>query len=207
MADYRLSWRRKAPDNVYVIPPPTMPEVLQFIREHPGVRWRTLLPEPTGPVNYLEIGVYRGEHIIDMSKSYCSHPDSVIYCVDPWTDYDEYPEYKGEIESAYDVFMNSMKTENLLNKVKIYRDFSHNVVPKFKDNFFDIIFIDGNHETEFVYRDGVMALSKVKPGGTIVFDDYLWPSVKEGIKKFLIDHSAQVDSIRHSISQLFVNKK
>ncbi len=184
-----------------------MPEVLQFIRENPGVRWRNLLPLPNSPINYLEIGVYKGEHIIDMSKSYCSHPDSLIYCVDPWTDYDEYPEYKGEIESAYDVFMNNMKTEKLLDKVKIYRDFSHNVVPKFKDNFFDIIFIDGNHEPDFVYQDGVMALSKVKHGGTIVFDDYLWPGVKEGIKKFLIDHSAQVDWIRHSISQLFVNKK
>lgn len=158
------------------------------------------------PINYLEIGVFKGDNVIDMTKSYCKHPNSKLYCVDPWIDYPEYREYKQQIESIYDVFIERINAENLRDKVVVYRDFSHNVVPAFQDSFFDIAFIDGNHETEFVYKDGVMALPKVKSGGTLIFDDYDWSETKKGIDDFLKDYSTQLTNIRHTKLQLFVDK-
>jgi hypothetical protein len=113
-----------------------------------------------------------------------------MYCVDPWQDYDEYPEYKGQQDLAWKSFNTNIETYGLRDKCVIKRDFSDKIVPSFQDNFFDIIFVDGNHETEFVYKDGCMAFEKVKSGGFIVFDDYglLWPQTILGIDKFLEEH-------------------
>lgn len=198
---YVLSWRRKhsnAQNNI--------DDLVKFLRENPGIRWKALLSEEDRPINYLEIGVFKGENIIDMAKSYCKHSDSKMYCIDPWIDYNEYPEYKDKIESIYDEFVKNMNNANLWDKIKVYRDFSNNIVPTFPDDFFDIAFIDGNHETEFVYKDGEMVLPKVKSGGTIIFDDYDWPHTRKGIDKFVYNHASEFKNIRHTLGQLFVDK-
>jgi predicted O-methyltransferase YrrM len=38
----------------------------------------------------------------------------------------------------------------------------------------DLVLIDANHQYEFVKRDTATALKMIKPGGVIVWDDYLW---------------------------------
>jgi hypothetical protein len=38
----------------------------------------------------------------------------------------------------------------------------------------DFIFIDGNHTAAFVLTDALMSWYTLKPGGIMVFDDYLW---------------------------------
>jgi hypothetical protein len=203
---YVLSWRRK---NQLVFDEMQMFQTngrLRWLRENPGIRWRKMLIEPTTAINYLEIGVFRGDNIIDMSKSYCKHPDSKMYCVDPWIDYEEYNEYKGKIESIHDIFIENINKQNLWDRIKVYRDFSHNVVPTLQDDFFDIAFIDGNHETDFVYKDAVMVLPKMKSGGTIIFDDYNWKDAKVGIDRFLSEYSSQLKNVRYNTYQLFVEK-
>lgn len=142
---------------------------------------------PSGPINYLEIGCADGGNAIIISKSYAHHPNSRVHCVDPWMDYDEYPEYKGKQEIAWERFNQNIQTCTDPSKFIIHRGYSDVIVPTFPDKCFDLIFVDGNHETEYVYRDGMMSLEKVKIGGYIVFDDYIyaWPQTVVGIKKFI----------------------
>lgn len=181
-------------------------ELVKFLQDNPGFHWKDKIQEKDIPINYLEIGVFRGENIIGMSKTYCKHLESKMYCVDPWIDYDEYSEYKGKLGIIYNLFVEAMNKENLWDKIVVHRDFSHNVVPTFNDDFFDIVFIDGNHETDFVYKDGVMVLPKVKSGGTIIFDDYDWPQTKIGIDKFIEEYKYQLTNLRHTPYQMFVDK-
>jgi Methyltransferase domain len=86
----------------------------------------------------------------------------------------------------------------------------HKIVPGFEDNFFDIIFVDGNHETEFVYKDGCIAFEKVKSGGYIVFDDYLpyWSQTMVGIDNFLEEYKDKIDILHKGIlfSQVILRK-
>lgn len=206
---YVLPWRRKKQNQILIGDEMNMYQLdslITFLRENPGIRWNFAIKPEYKPINYMEIGVFKGENIRDISRSYCKHPDSKIYCVDPWIDYDEYPEYKGKIETIYQQFKKNMETENLSEKIEVHRGFSHNVVPNFEDNFFDISFIDGNHETEFVYKDGIVVLPKMKSGGTIIFDDYNWPTVKTGVQKFLEENSSQLKNLRYNEFQLFVDK-
>lgn len=162
---------------------------------NPSINWSAFIPIENKPIKYLEIGVADGIHVIHISESYCQHPESKIYCVDPWQDYDEYPEYKGQQGVAWKTFNTNIAKYNLQYKCILNRGFSDKIVPTFEDIFFDIIFVDGNHETEFVYKDGCMAFEKVKSGGYIVFDDYsfLWAQTILGIDKFLEEYKDKIE--------------
>ncbi len=43
-----------------------------------------------------------------------------------------------------------------------------------KRNKFDFIYVDASHKAIDVLHDGVMSFQILKPGGSIIFDDYKW---------------------------------
>ena len=59
----------------------------------------------------------------------------------------------------------------------------------FRDHKFDLIYIDGSHESADVLSDSLFSYNLLKPGGVLIFDDYEWwwqqqQPVKAGIHKF-----------------------
>jgi hypothetical protein len=190
---------------IYIVTDPVKYRFYQqeYLRSNPGIKWRSYIPVLNTSIQYLEIGVHKGENIIDVANSYAQHPLSKIHCVDPWEDYQEYTEYKKEQPVLFDMF--KANTKHISDKCIKYRGFSDNIVPKFDDNYFDIIFVDGNHEMEFVYRDGVMSFQKVKSGGYIIFDDYsnYWPQTMTGIDRFLKEYSEWIEIIARPTSIVF----
>jgi predicted O-methyltransferase YrrM len=208
---YTLSWRR---------PKPTGKPVKfegRYFNKNCSTTWSEHIPILNVPIRYLEIGVADGGNAIHFANSYGKHPDSKIHCVDPWMDYDEYDEYKGEQEKAWNTFNKNIQNSGSVEKFVVHRGFSDAIVPTFENESFDIIFVDGNHETEFVYKDGVMALEKVKKGGYIIFDDYCfntqgtcidWAETAAGIDMFLKDYSNSIEVLEKSCSyyQVIVRK-
>jgi len=182
----------------------------RYYNKNPGINWSQFIPVPDAPIRYLEIGVADGGNAIHIANSYCKHPDSRIYCVDPWMDYEEYPEYKGLQSKAWQTVNTNIQKSGHMDKFLIHRGFSDVIVPKFQDNFFDIIFVDGNHETDYVYRDGVMALQKANSGGYIIFDDYIqsWSQTMKGIDMFLHDYKNNIEilSINNNFFQVIIQK-
>lgn len=51
------------------------------------------------------------------------------------------------------------------------------------DQSFDVVFIDSQHDTASVERDTRLAVRAVKPGGTILWHDWSYPSVRAGIER------------------------
>lgn len=172
--------------------------------------WNKIVPLEDKPINYLEIGTFYGANLISVAESYGKNPNSVLYCIDPWEDYEEYAEYKNEQESIYNTFLENIKKNNLENKVKIMKGYSHNEVPKLQDDFFDIIYIDGNHQPEYVLEDGVLAFRKLKVGGFIIFDDYGWngPDVTQrGIDAFVSAYFNRIEVLNINYNgQSFIRK-
>ena len=167
--------------------------------------WIGYVPQPSGPIRYLEIGVLCGNNVLSVESLYAAHPDSVLVCVDPWIDYGDYPEYKGVITTYYDYFCQN--TASIAQKLEVYRDYSHRVLPTLEDESFDLIYIDGNHETCYVLEDAVLAFRKLKPGGWLVFDDYEGPDVPPGIHAFLDGYRRQISPyVAHHGAQVFVRK-
>ena len=162
------------------------------------------------PINYLEIGTYYGANILSVAKTYGFHIDSKLYCVDPWEDYDDYPEYKNEQYGIYKTFMDNIDNSGEKNKIIVNRGYSNVEIPKFDDLFFDIIYIDGNHEPEYVLEDAVLSFRKLKVGGILIFDDYGWGGpdlTQKGIDGFLSGYQKRITYLGLNDSQVFLRKE
>lgn len=165
-------------------------------------------------INYLEIGAFFGANVISVAKSYCAHEDSKLYCVDPWMDYDGYSERKKyesvTQEATYETFLRNVENAGIRDKVVVNRGFSNQEVPKFEDNFFDIIYIDGNHAPEYVLEDAVLSFRKLKVGGLMIFDDYGWGGprhTKTGIEGFLMGYHRNIKLLKlNHNTQTFIVK-
>ena len=161
------------------------------------------------PIKYLEIGAFYGANIISVANTYGAHKDTKLYCVDPWLDYNEYPEYKGQQPHIYDSFLGNIERSGQKEKIVIRRGYSNTEVPKFDDDFFDMIYIDGNHEPEYVLEDAVLCFRKLKVGGIMIFDDYGWGGpdlTQRGIDGFLAGYWKRINNLGLRDSQMFLRK-
>ena len=160
-------------------------------------------------INYLEIGCFYGANLLSVANSYGLHSDSKLYCIDPWEDYDEYPEYKTEQLSIFDSFINNINNSNCKEKIIINRGYSNIEIPKFEDDFFDIIYIDGNHNSEYVLEDAVLSFRKLKKNGIMIFDDYGWGGpdlTQRGIDGFISGYHRKISYLGEKESQVFIKK-
>jgi hypothetical protein len=75
-------------------------------------------------------------------------------------------------------------------QVYIHRGYSGDILNQFPDEYFDWIYIDGNHLYEYVKKDLELSFCKTKPGGYITGDDYTkigwWQG---GVKKAVDEYS------------------
>jgi predicted O-methyltransferase YrrM len=161
------------------------------------------------PIRYLEIGTFYGANLISVAKSFGQHKESRLYCVDPWEDYDEYNEYKNQQLSIYNTFLENVEKSGEKEKIIVERGFSSNKIPQFDDEFFDIIYIDGNHEPEFVLEDAVLSFRKLKKNGIMIFDDYGWGGpdlTQRGIDGFLSAYHKRIQFLGERQTQVFIRK-
>lgn len=181
----------------------------QGIKYRLADNWFNFIPQTNTPIEYLEIGTFHGANIISVNQTYAKHPDSKLYCCDPWQDYSEYPEYKGKQDEHYTIFLNNIKATEEESKFIIKRGFSNKIIPELNDEQFDIIYIDGNHEPEFVLEDAILSFRKVKIGGYLIFDDYGWggPNLtKRGIDAFLNGYYKRIKLLGQQNTQVFVQR-
>ena len=180
-----------------------------------GIRYKTcenwfgIIPIINKPINYLEIGTFYGANLLSVGDIYGKHESSKLYCIDPWIDYDEYPEYKNEQPKIYKSFLKNVTNSKHVNKIKIYRDFSNNIINNFDNKYFDIIYIDGNHEPEYVLEDAVLAFRKLKINGFMVFDDYGWGGpdlTKRGIDSFISGYHKRIKVLGLKNTQMFIQR-
>jgi predicted O-methyltransferase YrrM len=108
-------------------------------------------------------------------------------------------------------FQHNLEASGQKDKITVMRGCSHTEVIKLEDKSFDIIYIDGNHASEYVCEDGVLAFRKLKVGGVMIFDDY-WHGgdddmVKRGVDAFCHAYRDRLrpPHLRYT-TQLFVTK-
>ena len=172
-------------------------------------KWQTIIPDSDSPLKIMEIGAYHGANVCSYMKTYARHNLSEVHCVDPWFNYDGYNEYTTNQPSNYSIFLSNISklSPSDINKVYIHRGLSENIVPRFEDESFDIIYIDGNHEKRYVLEDSVSCFKKIKKGGWIVFDDMHDREVSEAVKVFLQIYAHYFEVFKIENSQLFIKRK
>lgn len=116
-----------------------------------------------------EIGVWKGGFSRRILKKNPKH----LYLIDPW----QHQDYNGRWYSIGQMKMDTIyrkinKEYSNLDNVTIIKDFSENVV--FEENYFDLVYIDGNHSYKYVLKDLNHYYKFMKNKSYLTGDDYGW---------------------------------
>ena len=123
------------------------------------------------------------------------HP-SKLYLIDPWeyglqqdVEFDPTPEKQAFPDAYYKIVCELFAT---YSNVEIIRGKSEDVVTLFPDQFFDYVYIDGEHSYDAVKRDLNNYFPKIKVGGYLIGDDYGWTGVAPAVQEFLNAHQDEI---------------
>jgi len=82
--------------------------------------------------------------------------------------------------------------------VKLHKGFSYNILNNFEDDYFDMIYIDGDHSYEGVTKDLELSRNKIKNAGYICGHDYTtdkFPGVVRAVNEFVDKYGLEIQSI------------
>ena len=143
-----------------------------------------------------EIGVWKGEFSNEIFKNV--KPKKLIL-VDPWQ-YDKNirgcaPQVEGK-EPLSQKYFDKAKEDTYkkfagIDEVTILETDSENASIEFENNYFDYIYIDGEHSYKAVHQDLTYWYPKLKSKGIIFGDDFYWRekdnsfSVKKAYEEFI----------------------
>ncbi len=161
--------------------------------------WQPLLEQWVNAPNIcaLEVGSFQGMSACWLLDTVLTHPTARLTCIDPGVQ----PE-----------FHTNLAKTGVAQKVTLRPGDSHQLLPTLPPDCFDLIYIDGCHLSAHVHKDGVLAWPLLKPGGVMIFDDYLWTDPQHpgqdpqhGIDQFL-DTVRPHSQILHHGYQIILKK-
>lgn len=147
------------------------------------------------PMRVLEVGVWKGRssHAILSAMLEGSKPiDSKYFAIDNWS--------KESDESnaiAKQEFQKVCKEFDDRIGIEMYDHQSLKVLPNFPDDYFDFVFLDGDHSYENVIEELKAVYPKVKRGGYILGHDYriaVADRVVKAVNEFFGSGNFSVDS-------------
>jgi hypothetical protein len=146
----------------------------------------------------MEIGIFKGEfskfifneikpselHLVDLFEgNMCSGDKDGNNII--WTDLSQ------EYDNLTSYFQND-------KNVFLYKGFSYNILSKFDNEYFDMVYIDGDHSYEGVKKDLNIAFDKVKSGGYICGHDYtthMFEGVVRAVNEFCSEKGLSIKYI------------
>jgi predicted O-methyltransferase YrrM len=173
------------------------PDEIIFFNDHIEV-WDTLLGHlKSKPNNTLEIGALYGGGSVYILEEFCKEEGSKHFIMD--------------------ININETIEHNLnpyMDKVTYLLGESSDCFRKLEGkDYFDLIYIDGNHMSKYVLEDAVNSFYFLKDGGYIIFDDFGggWEQekhmqVRTAVESFVHSYEKYIDII-HEGYQLIVRKK
>ena len=135
-----------------------------------------------------EIGVWTGKftrQVLDIVQPKQYH------LIDPWKFMSKYPDrwYGGSrAQSQPDMnkIFKEIKSEfGPIPCINIHRMTSGEAAPTFSDQYFDWVYIDGDHSYKEVKKDILKYLPLIKPGGLLCGDDLQLSGVKKAVVEVL----------------------
>lgn len=157
--------------------------------------WTKWLGELKGKpeLRFLEIGCFEGKATVWLLENILTHPSSWIHTIDMFEGGMEDGD-KGAFFNKDAMHNYSENIKPFIDKVVTYKGKSFEILTKeiWCDDY-NFIYIDGSHRSFEVLADSVMAWSKLRAGGIMIWDDYGLKRYKDaldnpatGINAFLI---------------------
>lgn len=119
-------------------------------------------------VALLEIGCFEGRSTLWFLQNILTHPSASITCVDSFS------RRGGEPRFDHNIAFSGLSSRTTKLKGR-----SEEVLPRLATLRFDVVYIDGSHRAVDVLMDAMASWQILKPGGTMIFDDYGWGQGKQ----------------------------
>lgn len=157
------------------------------------------------PKNILEIGSWEGLSTLFLAETF---PDAQLTCVDTWEGSEENAEVPAHLLRRFqsNLSEHSRRITPFVGRSRDY--FSYGSQPTF-----DLVFIDGSHESHEVALDAREAWEQLNSGGVMIFDDYFWNYYEDlsrnpmsAVNAFIRGFSDEVD-VLHVGYQVFLRKR
>jgi len=160
--------------------------------------WRGIIPDTLGdlPINYLELGVGLGGNVYSVCQTYGGHHESKIVCI--------------SCDQNTKACERHMQESHKYDHLNIIQGQPHNILPLLDENTFDIVYISGETNKEWVMEYAVLCFRKVKKGGYIVFGSYTSLTNNKAsrcIDGFIHAYNDKLDVIGIRGTQVFIQKK
>lgn len=134
----------------------------------------------------IEVGVFRGTFARALHRAF--GPKRLVL-VDPWKKFghDVYGDYPGLGQSDWDrIYQNVSRSFAGVSGVEIIRATSEVAAARVPDGSADLVYIDANHEYDFVKADIALWFPKVRPGGWIAGHDWDLAGVKRAVAQSVV---------------------
>lgn len=127
------------------------------------------------PLSYLEIGVFDGASLAVVLSE--AKLERLVLCDIFNRDYQTWNGGTSQPVGSHAHIDKLLERMKFNGEVSIYVEDSRSAIPKVRGSF-DLIHIDGNHDTEYARADFNNCLPLLKTGGYLVMDDTSFTSVK-----------------------------
>ena len=179
-------------------------------QEPPEPRLFVLDLLPVGSVG-CEIGVWKGDFSARILEAV---RPAELHLVDPWK-FEQDEAYaaayyggkdaksQNDMDRLFEQVKRRFRRQVSERRVQIHRASSTAASCSFQNDYFDWVYIDGNHRYEFVKQDIESYYPKVKAGGLIAGDDYSeggwWgDGVLRAVDEFIESGRCQVVELAHA---------
>lgn len=168
--------------------------------------WDLILNKYFKEFSYLEIGSWEGSSALYILNNYKTKK---VYCVDVW---DKDKKYEELYKKNFNNFLHNM--EEFKDRYSFFKERSDDFFRK-NVEYFDLIYIDGTHESFQVDKDINNAWKFLNLNGIIICDDFFYGNLYSGsdddvpaysINKFIKKQQNKLKVLCVNNSQVFLRK-
>lgn len=141
----------------------------------------------------VDIGVYRGRSLFPQALSHKMADLGQVYGIDPWGKAEAVEHDNAALAVKISTWVEETDFQQVYEQVERFNDNSQlssycvlvrqpsaEAISYFQDKniSFDMVHIDGNHDTEAVMKDVKLYSARLRRNGFLVLDDVSWDSVR-----------------------------
>lgn len=143
-------------------------------------------------VDVIEIGTYKGINAREILKRLNINQ---LILIDTWDNYLGYKEFRGEsLKKVYKDAINLLKKSKNFSKIKVIKNYSEKSLKELVPRKFDFIYLDGNHDYQYVKKDLELSWPLLRKGGILGGHDIDFTGVLQAVSEFAIKNKLKLNA-------------
>lgn len=139
-------------------------------------------------IKAVEIGTLEGKNALSILKNLNVEK---LYIIDPYTEYCDYSKDENYRDIEHKEFLAHKRLKKYWDKITWVKDYSHVGLKEIKEEI-DFIYVDGNHEYEYVKLDLELGWEILTRGGVIAGHDIQYSGVSQAVLEFASKNKLEV---------------